>query len=118
VAALEILVQLSPAERVVGEIGVWRTVAMSKLEIQHDELEGRQIEGKMLETFRDNGTGAIRIRGGAANGFTILVQESGEVTIRYEDRALSVAPGQEVRIEMKLPTKMLPSPYSRRRVAR
>jgi len=63
-----------------------------------DELEGRQLQGATLESFRDSKTRAIRVRGG---GFTVVIQESGAIAIHYPDRTIHVAPGVDVAVEMK-----------------
>lgn len=52
--------------------------------------------GATLETFRENRTGTIRVRGGMAGGFSVVIQESGEVSIHYDERTIRVAPGEEV----------------------
>jgi hypothetical protein len=64
-----------------------------------DELEGRQFQGAMLESFRDPKTRSIRVRGG---GFTVLIAESGDVAIYYPDRVVRIAPGTDVVVEPKL----------------
>jgi hypothetical protein len=67
--------------------------------MQRDEAEGRQFQGRTLETFRDTSTGAIRVRGGMAGGFTVVIQECGAVAIHYERRSIHVAPGTKVSVE-------------------
>jgi hypothetical protein len=63
-----------------------------------DELEGKQIPGAMLESFRNHKTRAIRVRGG---DFWVVVRESGVVTVHYPDRVVRVAPGADVAVEPK-----------------
>jgi hypothetical protein len=61
-----------------------------------DPLEGRQMQGAPLETFR--GPRAIRVRGG---GFVVVIKESGAVAIHYPDRVVRVAPGTDVTVERR-----------------
>ena len=63
-----------------------------------DELEGQQFQGKALESFRDPKTRAIRVRGA---GFWVVVQESGAITIHFEDRTVHVAPDSDPVTEHK-----------------
>jgi hypothetical protein len=58
-----------------------------------DPEQGKQFQGKALESFRDPKTHAIRIRG---NDFTVVVQESGDVTVHYPDRVVRASPGADV----------------------
>jgi len=61
-----------------------------------DSQEGRQLPGARLESFRDLKTRAIRIRGA---DFSVVVQESGAVTVHYSDRVVRLAPGGAVIVE-------------------
>jgi hypothetical protein len=63
-----------------------------------DELEGRQHQGAQLETFRDVKLRTIRVRGA---GFHVLVQESGAITIYFDDRTIHVAPDSDPAVERK-----------------
>ena len=76
---------------------------MSKLidfpEFVHDELEGQMFLGKKLETFRNNKTGSISVRGGENGGFTVVINESGEVVVQYESRAVRLKPWSNAAIE-------------------
>ncbi len=65
-----------------------------------DELEGRQLQGATLESFRDPKTRSVRVRGA---GFTVLITESGDIAIHYPDRIVRIAPDAEVAIETRLP---------------
>jgi hypothetical protein len=63
-----------------------------------DPVEGRQIQGATLESFRDPKTRSIRVRGG---DFTVLVAECGDIAIHYPDRVVRVAPRADVAVERK-----------------
>jgi hypothetical protein len=63
-----------------------------------DPLEGRQIQGAQLETFRDPKTRTIRVRGA---DFHVVIQQCGAIAIHYPDRTVRVSPGADVAVEMK-----------------
>jgi hypothetical protein len=48
-----------------------------------DAERGKQFPGKKLESFRDHKSGARRILGA---DFSVVVQESGDVAVHYEQR--------------------------------
>jgi hypothetical protein len=75
-----------------------------------DEEEGKLFQGKKLESFRNNASGAIRIQGA---DFTVVVAESGDVAIHYEQRTVRVAPGADIAVEWKHDRNDAPSPRSR-----
>ena len=61
-----------------------------------DEHEGKQFQGKQLESFRPPGTGTIRVRG---SDFNVVVHEDGQIVICFNDRTIRVGPKSDVIVE-------------------
>jgi hypothetical protein len=64
-----------------------------------DAERGKQFPGKKLESFRDHKSGARRILGA---DFSVVVQESGDVAVHYEQRIIRVASTSDPTTKWKL----------------